>query len=261
VLPPLRRLLKLPRVERVVATMLRATTVRESVRFVARELRGRRSASRYRLRDSGLFVVIRHGTPDLATLDEVFYQRQYEQPAFVLDRLGPSPRILDLGANIGLFGLLITASHPSAQITAVEPDPENADVLRRVRALNKLDWKVVEAVAAARSGTVSFASGHFSLSRVEDRPELPQVEAVDAFAYLADADLAKIDIEGSEWDLLASPRLSKEGPRALVLEYHPYLAPGGDPEHVVVRLLEAAGYQTGEIRPTAAGHGIVWAWR
>jgi FkbM family methyltransferase len=250
-LPPLRWLLKRPRVERVVATILRATTVRESARFVARELSGRRGASRYRLRESGL----------LATLDEVFYQRQYQPPAFISDRFGPAPRIVDLGANIGLFGLLVMAGHPSAHLTAVEPDPANAEVLRRAEALNMLDWKIVEAVAAAHGGTVPFASGRFSLSRVEDRPGLPHVEAVDAFAYLADADLAKIDIEGSEWELLASPRLAHEGPRALVLEYHPHLAPGGDPGRTAVRLLEKAGYKTGAVRPTAAGHGIVWAWR
>lgn len=260
-LPPLRRLLKLPRVERIVATILRATTVRESVRFIARELGGWRSASRYRLRESGLFAVIRHGTPDVATLDEVFYQCQYQPPSFVADRLGTAPRVVDLGANIGLFGLFVIADHPSARVTAVEPDAANAEVLRRTRDLNGLDWEVVEAAAATQSGSVPFAAGLFSLSRVEDRPGLPHVQAVDAFTYLADADLAKIDIEGSEWALLSSPRLSQEGPRALALEYHPHLAPNGDPETIAVRLLEEAGYRTGEIRPTAAGHGIVWAWR
>jgi FkbM family methyltransferase len=259
--PLLRRLLEGPRVERIVATMLRSTTVREPVRFVARELSGRRSVSVYRLRESGLIVVIRHGTPDVATLDEVFYQRQYQPPAVVADRLGTAPRIVDLGANIGLFALFAAAERPLARVTAVEADAANVDVLRRTRRLNGLDWEVIEAVAATHDGSVPFAGGLFSLSRVEDRPDLPHVTGVDAFTYLVDADLAKIDIEGSEWDFLASPRLAEEGPRALVLEFHPHLAPPGDPERVAVRLLEEAGYRTGELRPTAPGHGIVWAWR
>jgi FkbM family methyltransferase len=258
---PLRRLLKTPRIERIVATVLRATTVHGSVRFVARELSGRQVASRYRLRDSSLITLIRHGTPDVATLDEVFYQRQYQPPPHVADRLGQAPRVVDLGANIGLFALLVMAGHPSAHVTAVEADAANADVLRRTRDLNKFDWEIVEAVAATQPGTAPFAGGLFSLSRVEDGPDLPRVQAVDAFAYLADADLAKIDIEGSEWELLSSGRLSQEGPRALVLEYHPHLAPGGDPSQVAVRLLEEAGYRTGELRATAPDHGIVWAWR
>jgi FkbM family methyltransferase len=259
--PPFGRLLKISAVERVVATLLRATTVRESARFFARELSGRRRTSRYVLRETGLRAVIRHGTPDVATLDEVFYQRQYELPGVVSGRIGAKPRIVDLGANIGLFALLATAHYPSAQITAVEPDPDNAEILRAVRDLNGLDWQVVEAVAATRSGSVPFASGRFSLSRVEDGPGLPSVESVDAFAYLADADLAKIDIEGSEWQLLSSPRLAEEGPGALVLEFHPHLALGDDPAHDAIRHLEQAGYRTGEVRPTAAGHGVVWAWR
>ena len=259
--PLARRVLEVPWIERIVATMLRSRTVRGSVRFVARELSGSRRVSPYRLRESGLIAVIRHGTPDVATLDEVFYQRQYEPPAVVVSRLGAAPRIVDLGANIGLFALFVAADRPSARVTVVEADAENADVLRRTRTLNGVDWEVVEAVAATQDGSVPFAGGLFSLPRVEDRPDLPRVPAVDAFAYLADADLAKVDIEGSEWEILASPRLAGEGPRALVLEFHPHLAPPGDPQSVAIRLLEEAGYRTGELRPTAPGHGIVWAWR
>ena len=245
----------------MVSTMLRASTVRGPVRFVARELISRPRVSRYRLRESGLTTVIRHGTPDIATLDEVFYQRQYEPPPAVAVRLGTAPRVVDLGANIGLFALFVAGDYPAARVTAIEADAANAAVLRRTCELNELDWEVVEAVAAAQSGNVPFAGGLFSLSRVEDRKDLPLVRAVDAFTYLAAADLAKIDIEGSEWELLASPRLSQEGPGALVLEFHPHLAPPGDPESMAVRLLEEAGYRTGALRPTAPGHGIVWAWR
>ncbi len=259
--PPFRWLLKTPAAERVVATVLRATTVRESVRFAARELSGRTGAYRYRLRGSGFVAVIRHGTPDVATLDEVFYQRQYERPPTVEAGLPAAPRIVDLGANIGLFTLLAAAAWPSAELTAVEADSENAAILRRVRELNGLRWQVVEAVAATAAGTTQFASGRFSLSRVEEGPGAERVPSVDAFEYLAGADFAKIDIEGSEWELLASPRLANEGPCALVLEFHPHLAPSGDPEADAVHLLRQAGYETSKVRATALGHGVVWAWR
>ena len=213
--PPFRAVLKTPAVERVVATVLRARTVRESSRFAARELTGRRTTHRYRLRDSGLIAVVRHGTPDLATLDEVFYQGQYRLPLEVAEALGSSPRAVDLGANIGLFALWLTAERPGARLTVVEPDPGNADVLRRTCDLNALEWEIVEAVAATHDGSAPFAAGRFSLSRVEDRADLPHVRAVDAFGYLADADLAKIDIEGSEWDFLGLvPTLARRPPYA-----------------------------------------------
>lgn len=258
---PLRQLLKHPRIEPIVSTFLRATSVRESARFIVRELGGRRPISAYRLRESGLYAVIRHGTPDVPTLDEVFYQRQYEPPNAIASTLGPEPRVVDLGANIGLFGLMIVGRYPSARVTAVEPDADNVAVLRRCCELNRLDWDVVAAAAGAEKGTVPFAAGRFSLSRVEPGSALPHVQAVDAFIYLADADLAKLDIEGSEWELLGSGRFEREGPRALVLEYHPHLAPDADPLETAVRLLKGAGYRTGHVRHTAPEHGVLWAWR
>jgi FkbM family methyltransferase len=259
--PPFRWVLKAPAVERIVATVLRAATVRESGRFVTRELGGRRGTYRYRLRGSGLSAVIRHGTPDVATLDEIFYQRQYELPAALAERFPQAPRVVDLGANIGLFGLFVAGDRPGAAVVAVEADPENARILRRARDLNGFTWEVVEAVAATDDGVLPFATGRYSLSRVEEGPGVPQLASVDVFAFLAGADLAKIDIEGSEWGLLGSERFAFHGPDALVLEFHPHLAPGEDPEREALRLLRAAGYETGDVRATAAGHGVVWAWR
>jgi FkbM family methyltransferase len=258
-LPVVRKVLKVPAVERVVATAFRSTTVHGSARFVARELFRRSSAVPYRLRGSALIAVIRHDTPDVATLD--FYQRQYALPDEIAEQLPPAPEVVDLGANIGLFGLSIATRFPDARVTAVEADPANAQVLRRTRDLNGFDWEVVEAVAASQSGTAPFVTGRFSLSRVEEDAAATRFSSVDAFAFLAAADLAKIDIEGSEWELLCSPRFASEGPEALVLEFHPYLAPSEDSEGDALRLLRQAGYRTGEVLPTAPGHGVVWAWR
>lgn len=262
---PARRLLggflRRPRVERVVATLLRSSAVRESGRFAFREATGSRAVHRYRLRESGLVAVVRHGTPDVPTLDEVFYQRQYELPEAVLARLEPGARIVDLGANIGLFGLFVEPRVQDVRLTALEPDPANFAVLRACRDANGLGWTLVEAAAATRAGTVPFTAGRFSLSQVGPGDATSEVEAVDAFEHLREADLAKIDIEGSEWELLADERLAPAGPRALVLEYHPRHAPGADATAEVRRLLASAGYETGPPRPTAEGHGVIWAWR
>ena len=233
----------------------------ESGRFAVREAAGLRGARRYHLRGSGLIAVVRHGTPDVATLDEVFYQRQYELPEPVLARLAPEARIVDLGANIGLFGLFVQPQVKRVRLTAIEPDPANFEVLRACRDANGLGWTLVEAAAATRAGRVPFAAGRFSLSQVGGAETNRDVEAVDAFEYLSDADLAKIDIEGSEWELLTDDRLERAGPCALVLEYHPRLAPGTDPHAEARRLLAGAGYETGPERPTAEGHGVIWAWR
>jgi FkbM family methyltransferase len=252
-------------VRRVVATLLRSATVRSRGRFVVRELTGRRGVSGYRLRESGRCVFVRHGTADVVTLDEVFYTRNYALPAAVagiVDSLGRPPRVLDLGANIGLFGIFVLERYPEARIVAIEADAANAEVLRRCIAANDGNgrWQVVEAAASNRDGTVDFVAGGYSLSHLAG-PEEPSVRvpAVDVFPYLADADLLKMDIEGGEWAILGDRRLAEVPVRALVLEFHPHLCPEPSPRRAVSAALEAAGF---EHRLTGGeDYGMAWAWR
>jgi FkbM family methyltransferase len=205
-------------------------------------------------------VFIRHATPDVVTLDEVFYTRDYEFPADVSARLDRSPRVLDLGANIGLFGVFVLERFPGARITAVEPDAANAAVLRRCAAANTPEaWTIVEAAAATHEGTVPFVSGQFSLSQVAEGGE--PTPAVDALVLLDDAELGKLDIEGSEWELLSDPRLAGVKSEALVVEYHAHRCPGDDPRETALELLRVAGYDARPAGRDRAGHGIVWATR
>jgi FkbM family methyltransferase len=260
-----RRFLTRPAVERVVATALRSSAVRERVRFVARELSGRRNLVRYRLSESGLVAYLRHGTPDVVTLDELFYSREYEFPPEVegaLAALSRPPAVVDLGANIGLFGLLVRGRFARAELIAVEPDPDNAWVLRMCVGANDRDgrWQVIEAAASNRDGERRFQAGHFALSRLSDGDDGEPVRAIDVFPHLKQADLVKIDIEGGEWDLLSDARLS-EVSAALVVEYHPYLCPEPDSDAAAERLLAAAGYTTCAATRRGDGHGILWACR
>ena len=185
-IPAAQAVLRRPRVERVVALFVRSTVVEESARFVARELLPGRRREIYRLRGSTSRVVIRHGTADVVTLDEVFHVRDYELPEAIARELDPldAPRVLDLGANIGLFGLFVLNRYPRARITSIEADPANAAVLRECIAINRAGerWEVVEAVAAAREGTASFVAGEYSLSHVAAPGEtgIP-VRSVDVF--------------------------------------------------------------------------------
>jgi FkbM family methyltransferase len=260
---PLGPMLRHPPVERVVSVFLRSTTVRERARFVLRELPRRTVFCRYTLRRSGLPIFIRHATPDVVTLDEVFYHCQYELPADVaarLEALGRPPKVVDLGANIGLFGVYVLGLFAGAHVTAIEADPANAAVLRLCAKANadRGEWLVVEAAASNRDGTVEFASGGYSLSHQAGPGERGEsVRAVDVFPYLAGADLLKMDIEGGEWAILGDPRLQGSAPPAIVLEYHPHLCPEPGSRAAAVTALEAAGF---EVHPFAQSNGYGMAW-
>jgi FkbM family methyltransferase len=176
---------------------------------------------------------------------------------------------------------------PEASVVSFEPDPRNVQMLRECIGANGLQerWRVVEACAATSDGTVAFQSS-FHLSRAAGasdvalkdlqqriagtfsfldgtallRPEAHEVAARDAFPFLLDADLVKIDIEGGEWEMLADPRLAELGAVAVVLEYHPSYAPGADAEAIVEAELARAGFQTGA--PLRGGDaGLIWAWK
>ena len=253
-----------PRIERVVQVCIQATTVREPVRFVARELSASGRLSRYRLRRSGRPVFIRHNTADPLVLDEVFYTGHYEPPAevtAVLDGLAGPLRIVDLGANIGLFGVWALDRHPGAEITAFEPDRTNAAVARLCIDANGAAgrWRLIEAAASDRNGRVSFISGVYSRSRIGEGDD--EVETVDVFPHLEGVDFLKVDIEGGEWALLADPRFRELSVPVLVLEYHRDQAPGPDPRTDALEAIRSAGYAARVVAEFDEGQGMLWAWK
>jgi FkbM family methyltransferase len=260
------RFLNRPRVARVISVLIQASTVKASLRFVFRELSASGLLSRYTLRRAGRPIFVRHNTADPLVLDEIFYTGHYELPvevSGVLDGLGRPPRVLDLGANIGLFGVWALDRFPGAEITAFEPDPTNAEVARLCIEANSVGarWHLVEAAAGNRDGRIGFRAGEFSRSRIEPEGSGMDVDAVDVFPYLEGTDLAKVDIEGGEWAILTDPRFPHLEIPALVLEYHPDQAPGPDPGALTREILERAGYETRLVFEFGPAQGMFWAWR
>jgi FkbM family methyltransferase len=242
----------------------------ESELFACREREGSDALSRYTLRESCMAVFLRHGSPDVGVLDEIFRQRVYDLPARVARRLRSSRRalrIVDLGANIGLFGLYVLGQLGDARITAYEPDRFNLDVLKRCIVGNGQEaaWRVVPACAGARAGVVPFLEGRFACSRTapgEDAAGTTRVRVVDVFPALSRVHLLKADMEGGEWAVLTDPRFPAAGVEAIALEYHPHLCPGpsGARETAEV-LLRDAGYAIEPLFERPDGVGMLWAWR
>jgi FkbM family methyltransferase len=282
---PLRALLRHPRVEPRVATMLRATVVRERTRFALRELCGARSTHVYQLRATGQWVALRHGTSDVHALDQAFYQCAHEPPPGALARLealGRPLRALDLGAHVGTWGLWLHGRFPVQRLLALEPDPGNVAHHRRQIELNRLEgsWEVLEAAAVTADGPVCFTVGQGTNGRVTAVGDAAAVAAGegtlegatagdgavtvagrDAFTLLEGLDLLKVDIEGGEWALLADPRAGALRVPVVMLEYHATDAPSPTPQADARAALERAGYVTAASPETQPGFGVVWGWR
>ena len=257
----MRTLVKAEPVQRALHSIRGSQAVNERAAFLARQLRGRGVAT-YQLHN-GLKVSVRHGTPDMSIFTRVFWRRIYDPPAQIRDRLRPPIRVLDLGANIGLFAASLG---PGATVTAVEADPHNAILLEELVAKNGLPWTVIRGFASAQTGTIRFSSGQKCFSRADPNGDL--TETIDVFPLFEGVDLLKMDIEGAEWDILRDPRMAKYGPPIIVMEWHNELCPEPAPGQAARAALAAAGYtsivvpdEPGGTSKTEHRCGHLWAWR
>jgi FkbM family methyltransferase len=163
------------------------------------------------------------------TFREVFMEGLYE-----FDEYGDPKVIVDAGANVGLSSVFFAMRFPAARIVALEPDPDNARMARlNTRAFENV--ALIEAALMASGGLARKLEGpfnadsyRFSPATVQDGDSVPAV-TVDALMRqqgFDTIDLLKMDIEGSERDVLASSSTWLSRVKVLALELHEDLAPG-----------------------------------
>lgn len=194
------------------------------------------------LADPPLRVRARFGTNDALELLLVMSGYEYELP----DLAASAPLVVDAGAHIGLFSLYASWWYgDGARIIALEPAPANLRLLETNLALNGVAAERVRALALAlgdRDGPGvlrihSKADSH-TLARAADRAtggelvgcEVRTLPALAREQGLRGIDLLKLDIEGSEHDVLAhgpTRRYLAEHARFIVVEVHRRRRAGG----------------------------------
>jgi FkbM family methyltransferase len=184
-----------------------------------------------RFRD-GFNVVCRGGTRDWDVVYELMFAGSYGR-AFDLLRRGKGRQVvLDLGGNIGLFSLLAARQSPEVEVHAYEPGPPNYRLFEMNRQANHpLSERIHlhrEAVGGAARETEWFFDennpGGSSLFGTAGTSQfkvkiITFAEAVNALG--GQVALAKIDIEGAEFELLdqTPPEVWKHV-NAISLELH-----------------------------------------
>lgn len=159
----------------------------------------------------------------------------FQQHCYYTQLSTPTPVILDIGAHIGLATLYFKQQYPAAQVTAVEPLPQNLKLLQQNLEQNHFyDVTIVPKAVSAVEGplTIYFddSPDHWwsvagsirgSWARTQVSSSL-QVESLSLSQLLTrPVDLLKLDIEGAETEVLraAIPYLHQIG--EIFVEYHP----------------------------------------
>jgi len=185
---------------------------------------------RLRLRIGSSVFTVHMRRSDVFVLEEILLQRQYA----LASTLPARPTIVDAGANIGISALWFAGTYPPGRLFCFEPEPNNFSLLRAN--LGSLPGAVVEqmAVSATSTPVKMFLSDHgatHSLHSEGAGGSSIQVDACRLDEYLAArsvdrVDLLKIDVEGSEFDVVRGlgDRLDSVG--VIVGEFHERLVDG-----------------------------------
>jgi FkbM family methyltransferase len=140
-----------------------------------------------------------------------------------------SPLIIDCGANIGLSVLYFKKLYPDSKIIAFEADPRVFRILKNNITNHKLEnITILNKAVSKESGVVQFLSEGADGGRIMEmdgnQKKLINIESVSLKSYLDNkVDFLKIDIEGSEYDVIYDCRDKLNNVEKIFIEYHSFI--------------------------------------
>jgi|SRR5690606_20033578 len=162
---------------------------------------------------------------DLEVFKQVFIEKQYD-----LNHYKKPKTIIDAGANIGLFSVLVKNRFPDSKLISIEPDPENFEMVQKnlkgyenTQLLNKGLWS-----KDVKLRILDETAAKWGIRVVEDQ-ENGKIDAIciDSIMQefgLESIDLLKMDVEGSEKEIFSNnyenwlPKV-----KILVIELHDFM--------------------------------------
>jgi len=175
-------------------------------------------------------VRLRPHTTDGLVFKQIFFAGEYDfQPPF------QPKHIIDAGANIGLFAVLMASRYPDARILCVEPEPENFGLLQA----NTTHYAGIVPVQAgiwsreAHLEVVSEGHREWSFEVRETAASQPHAIPAVSIGSLIEAhslpviDILKMDVEGAEANIF-SDNFENWLPKTkmIIIELHEDWLPG-----------------------------------
>lgn len=194
-----------------------------------------------RIKTWGRSIAIRPASTDLQVMQKILIDQEYKPPS----QLNPVA-ILDAGAYIGLSALYFHFCFPNAVILALEPDPENFQLLQKniqnipeIIPVNAALWSSSVSQNFTANSSEPWAS-HVSEKSVGGDHLVPCISLSEAAEFTnGRIDFMKIDIEGGEKEAFKSvPAHLLTDLKAAVIEFHERFSPGSSDNfmHAISRL-------------------------
>lgn len=150
---------------------------------------------------------------------EIYCQKCY-LPALEGFQINASDQVVDLGANVGVFSLL--AGQLARKVTAVEAQSKLVETLKLNVGRNNLASKIDIVLGLVGSGTGVFSdegqlrsSSHCRIPPPKlTMPQILNATGIDSIGFL------KVDIEGSEFDLLGPDSSWLKQVEKIAMEVH-----------------------------------------
>jgi FkbM family methyltransferase len=188
---------------------------------------------------------------------ELFIYRTHEPLAtnILTGLLKEGMTVVDIGANIGYYVFLESdAVGPNGKVVAIEPDPDNAELLTKNVEANGLgNVEIIRAAIGDADGTGKlYKSGSANWHSLLPSYYVDEEDAIDVRVYTLDSlleelgvsvNMVRMDLEGYEVMAVKGMRrtLQEDGP-IIVMELHPHLV-GGDEICDLLMYFKSLGYE------------------
>lgn len=178
---------------------------------------------------------IRSNTSDRLIISEVWELREYNDSSNLA--IKPDYKVVVIGAQIGVYTVLAAQKAYRGKVYSYEPYSESFALLNDNIALNNLknvrpfnqavcetSGKKILYVSSSNTGAHSLFTDT-SKKRVE--VQTTTLEKIMKTNKLKQVDLLKIDVEGSEYEIiLNTPDRTVQKIKRIIMEYHDHIVPG-----------------------------------
>lgn len=216
----------------------------------------------------GPFTVYYRNEEEFSRLvDEVFIREEYR-----FETSSPKPHIIDCGSHIGMSILYFKSKYPDATIIGFEPNPDNFAILQKNLAENNITGvQLINVALSSSEGTAVLKTskedtepwtwGDTIIDNLRGDDSVHRkvtVKTVKLSDYITQpVDFMKIDVEGSEQNILTDIQSKMSQIQKIALEFHD--TPTGRAVNnfdTVVSLLQEGGF---EVETTSRNEKIVFA--